>query len=67
MYGGIIHEKGVENTKEWVGIRRRDFSFNLAELRNTASTESFCWNYKIVKNKTPLEIFIDNKMSLEIY
>ena len=26
MYGGIIHEKGVENTKEWVGIRRRDFS-----------------------------------------
>ena len=25
------------------------FLFNLAELRNTASTENFCWNYKITK------------------
>ena len=27
----------------------RIFLFNLAELRNTASTENFCWNYKITK------------------
>ena len=32
------------------------FLFNLAELRNTASTENFSWNNKIVNNKMPLEI-----------
>ena len=32
------------------------FLFNLAELRNTASKENFCLNYKTVNNKMPLEI-----------
>ena len=32
MYGGIIHEKGVENTKEWVGIRRLDFSLQFSGI-----------------------------------
>ena len=35
----------------------RIFLFNLAELRNTASTENFYWNYKIVYNKMSLEIY----------
>ena len=33
------------------------FLFNLAELRNTASTDNFCSNYKIVNYKIPLEIY----------
>ena len=32
------------------------FLFNLAELRNTASKENFCLNYKTVNNKMPLGI-----------
>ena len=33
------------------------FLFNLAELRNTASKENFCLNYKTVNNKMPLEVY----------
>ena len=33
------------------------FLFNLAELRNSASKENFCLNYKTVNNKMSLEIY----------
>ena len=53
MYGGIIHEKGVENTKEWVGIRRRDFSLQF----NGIEKHGVYWQFllELQNNKMPYE------------